>query len=89
MITGKYEPNAHLHLDHLGLAADAVVGWAWAEGKVAAMLDHGVDIYVGDHPADMAAAASGRRRWRSGCCTGGHSADELRRRRGGCRARRT
>ena len=34
VITGKYEPNARLHLDHLGLAVDEVVGWAWAEGKV-------------------------------------------------------
>ncbi len=56
VITGKYEPNARLHLAHLGLDADEVAGWAWAEGKVEAMHKHGVTAYVGDHPADMAAA---------------------------------
>src|SRR5262245_18410443 len=56
VITGKYEPNARLHLDHLGLWADEVVGWAWADGKIAAMTEHGASVYVGDHPADMAAA---------------------------------
>ncbi|HEX6872148.1 MAG TPA: haloacid dehalogenase-like hydrolase [Micromonosporaceae bacterium] len=56
VITGKYEPNARLHLDHLGLAADAVVGWVWAEAKTVAMTAHRAGVYVGDHPADMAAA---------------------------------
>jgi phosphoglycolate phosphatase len=58
VITGKYGPNAHLHLDHLGLIADAVVGWAWGPSKSAAMRAHGVDMYVGDHPDDMVAARS-------------------------------
>jgi phosphoglycolate phosphatase len=56
VITGKYEPNARLHLDHLGLKAEAVVGWVWAETKTLAMREHGAVVYVGDHPADMAAA---------------------------------
>jgi phosphoglycolate phosphatase-like HAD superfamily hydrolase len=56
VITGKYAPNAQLHLDHLELSADMVVGWAWAEGKTEAMREHGVGVYLGDHPADMAAA---------------------------------
>jgi phosphoglycolate phosphatase len=56
VITGKYEPNARLHLTHLGLVAHAVVGWSWAEAKTAAMRSHATTIYVGDHPADMAAA---------------------------------
>ena len=29
VVTGKYEPNARLHLDHLGLDVDHVVGWLW------------------------------------------------------------
>jgi phosphoglycolate phosphatase len=56
VITGKYEPNARLHLDHLGLKAEAVVGWVWGETKTLAMREHGAVVYVGDHPADMAAA---------------------------------
>jgi len=60
VITGKYEPNARRHLDHLGLDADAVVGWAWADGKVSALEEHGATVYVGDHPADMAAARAAR-----------------------------
>jgi phosphoglycolate phosphatase len=77
VITGKYEPNARRHLSHLGLAADAVVGWAWAEGKVAAMLAHGTEIYVGDHPADMAAARAAHPTTAIGVLTGEHSEAEL------------
>jgi len=58
VVTGKYEPNARLHLDHLGLDADVLVGWAWAQAKATAMVDHAVGVYVGDHPADMRAAVA-------------------------------
>lgn len=82
VITGKYGPNAHLHLAHIGLAADAVVGWAWAETKTEAMLDLGVAAYVGDHPADMAAAraaevAAASSVYAVGVTTGVHSREEL------------
>ena len=76
VITGKYEPNARLHLGHLGLAVDEVIGWAWAEGKVEAMLTHGVDVYLGDHPADMAAARAVPAA-AIGVLTGDHSEHEL------------
>ena len=76
VITGKFEPNARLHLAHLGLVADAVVGWAWAESKVTAMTEHGVGVYLGDHPADMAAARAVPAT-AIGVLTGAHSADEL------------
>jgi phosphoglycolate phosphatase len=76
VITGKYEPNARLHLAHLGLEADAVIGWAWAEGKVNAMTAHGVTAYLGDHPADMAAARAVPAT-ALGVLTGGHRAEEL------------
>jgi phosphoglycolate phosphatase len=76
VITGKYEPNARLHLGHLGLAVDDIVGWAWAEGKVEAMLNHGVDVYLGDHPADMAAARAVPAA-AVGVLTGDHSEHEL------------
>jgi phosphoglycolate phosphatase len=76
IITGKYEPNARRHLDHLALDADEVVGWAWGEQKTAALSDHGAHAYVGDHLADMAAAkAAGVTA--VGVTTGDWSADEL------------
>jgi phosphoglycolate phosphatase len=77
VITGKYAPNARLHLAHLGLEADEVIGWAWAEGKVEAMVAHGVGAYLGDHPADMAAARAAPA-LAIGVLTGGHTEDELR-----------
>lgn len=77
VITGKYEANARLHLAHLGLTADVVVGWAWAEGKVTAMLAHATTIYVGDHPADMLAARAAHPTRAIGVLTGEHSEAEL------------
>jgi phosphoglycolate phosphatase len=59
VIPGKYEPNARRHLDHLDLTVDALVGWAWGEGKTTALGEHRANIYVGDHPADMASAVAG------------------------------
>jgi phosphoglycolate phosphatase len=76
VITGKYEPNARLHLTHLGLPVDAVAGNAWADGKVAAMLDFGVTVYVGDHPGDMMSAV-GAGAHAVGVLTGSHSVAEL------------
>lgn len=82
VITGKYGPNAHLHLDHIGFQADSVAGWCWAETKTAAMLDLGVGVYVGDHPADMAAARAAEKVreqpvYAVGVTTGDHSAEDL------------
>ena len=59
VITGKYEPNARRHLDHLGLTVDALVGWAWGAGKTTALGDHRAHVYVGDHPEDMVSAVAG------------------------------
>jgi uncharacterized protein len=56
VVTAKYEPNARLHLDHLGIAADEVVGWRWGPAKGEALLEHGAAIYVGDHVGDVAGA---------------------------------
>jgi phosphoglycolate phosphatase len=76
VITGKYEPSARLHLSHLALDVDAVAGNAWADGKVAAMLEYGVTIYVGDHPGDMLSAVRAGAR-AVGVLTGHHTAAEL------------
>lgn len=56
VVTAKYEPNAKLHLTHLGIAADAVVGSLWAEAKATALREHGARLYVGDHTGDVRGA---------------------------------
>ncbi|MER6398087.1 HAD family hydrolase [Kitasatospora sp. NBC_01246] len=56
VITGKYEPNARLHLEHAGLHADALVGDLWAETKGVALREHGASVYVGDHLGDIRGA---------------------------------
>jgi len=56
VITAKAGPNAALHLDHLGLPHDAVIGDAWREQKAEVLVREGADTYVGDHVHDMDAA---------------------------------
>jgi pyridinium-3,5-biscarboxylic acid mononucleotide sulfurtransferase len=76
VITGKYEPNARLHLARLGIDADVVLGWRWAETKTTALLEHSVGVYVGDHEADVAAAVAAGA-VAVGVPTGAASADKL------------
>jgi phosphoglycolate phosphatase len=56
VVTAKHEPNAELHLAHLGIAPDEVVGWLWAEAKAEALREHGASVYVGDHIGDVRGA---------------------------------
>jgi phosphoglycolate phosphatase len=56
VVTSKLGRLAQLHLDHLGMVADELAGDLFAEGKAAALTEHGVRWYVGDHVADMLAA---------------------------------
>ncbi len=56
VVTAKHEPNAKLHLAHLGIDPDAVVGWLWAEAKAEALREHGASVYVGDHVGDVRGA---------------------------------
>ncbi|MFD6417318.1 HAD family hydrolase [Streptomyces sp. NPDC060194] len=56
VVTAKHEPNAELHLSHLGIEADAVVGSLWAEAKAVALREHGATVYVGDHVGDVRGA---------------------------------
>lgn len=56
VVTAKYEPNAKLHLAHLGIEADVLIGGLWAEGKAEALLEHGARVYVGDHTGDVRGA---------------------------------
>lgn len=56
VVTAKYEPSAKLHVEHLGLDPDAVIGDLWAEQKAEALREHGASIYVGDHVGDVRGA---------------------------------
>ncbi|MFE4976325.1 HAD family hydrolase [Kitasatospora sp. NPDC056651] len=77
VITGKYEPNARLHLEHAALSADTVIGDLWAETKGDALREHGASVYVGDHLGDIRGA---RHADAIAVCvpTGPYSARELR-----------
>lgn len=76
VVTAKHEPNARLHLDHVGIAAE-LRGWLWAEAKAEALVEYGAAVYVGDHVGDVRGAR------RAGAlsvavATGRCGADELR-----------
>ncbi len=56
VVTGKYGPNAQLHVDALGLEVDELVGELWSTQKAAALLAHDARAYVGDHAGDIRGA---------------------------------
>jgi uncharacterized protein len=56
LVTGKYTPNAQLHVDHLGLDVDVVEGRVWGAGKGDVLRRHEADVYVGDHVHDVEGA---------------------------------
>ncbi|MGD1224366.1 MULTISPECIES: HAD family hydrolase [Streptomyces] len=56
VVTAKWEPSAKMHLEHLGIEADAVVGNLWAEQKAQALREYGASVYVGDHTGDVRGA---------------------------------
>jgi len=56
VVTGKYGPNAQLHVDALGLEVDDLVGELWSTKKAGALLAHGARVYVGDHLGDVRGA---------------------------------
>ncbi|MET8091343.1 HAD family hydrolase [Micromonospora sp. NPDC005220] len=58
VVTSKIGRLARLHLDHLGLVVDELAGDLFAEQKATALREHGATHYVGDHVADMVAAAA-------------------------------
>ena len=77
VVTAKYEPNARLHLDHLGIAADEVVGWRYGPAKGEALREHDATVYVGDHLADIEGARAADA-VAVAVATGHITADELR-----------
>ncbi|MEH0471105.1 haloacid dehalogenase-like hydrolase [Streptomyces sp. B21-097] len=56
VVTAKWEPNARLHMEHLGMRPDAVIGDLWAAQKAQALREHGASVYVGDHVGDVRGA---------------------------------
>lgn len=76
VITGKYAPNAQLHIDALGLDVDLVVGSVWGVGKAEVILEQGISVYVGDHVHDVEGALAAGVHSVS-VVTGGCAADEL------------
>ncbi|MGW7407048.1 HAD family hydrolase [Streptomyces sp. NPDC054833] len=77
VVTAKYEPNAKLHLSHLGLEPDVVVGDLWAEQKAEALREHRAAVYVGDHVGDVRGARTAGA-LSVAVATGPCDADELR-----------
>jgi len=77
VVTAKYEPNAKLHLAHLGIDPDELIGGLWAEGKGQALLERGAQVYVGDHTGDVRGARAAKA-LSVGVTTGPCDADELR-----------
>lgn len=56
VVTAKHEGNAELHVHHLGIDVDTVVGGLWGDTKGVALGEHGASVYVGDHVLDVAGA---------------------------------
>ncbi|WP_433300007.1 HAD family hydrolase [Actinoplanes sp. CA-030573] len=77
VVTSKLGRLARMHLDHLGMRVDELAGDLFAEGKAAALTEHGVRWYVGDHVADMVAAGTAGVPG-IGVATGPCSAEDLR-----------
>jgi phosphoglycolate phosphatase len=77
VVTAKWEPNARLHLDHLDIDADELVGNLWAEQKAVALREHGASVYVGDHTGDVRGAHTASA-YAVAVATGPCDAEELR-----------
>lgn len=56
VVTAKHRPSAQLHLEHLGMEPDLLIGELWAEGKAEALVEHRAAAYVGDHVGDVRGA---------------------------------
>lgn len=56
VVTAKNEPHARLHVEHLGLDVDEVIGDVWAEQKGEVLRARGATVFVGDHVGDVRGA---------------------------------
>lgn len=76
VVTGKFRPNALLHVDALALDVDEVVGGVWGPGKGPALVEHDAALFVGDHVHDVEGAQAAGVLC-VGVTTGGCAAEEL------------
>lgn len=76
VITAKHEVPARLSLESVGLSPDELVADAHGPEKGAVLTAIGAAVYVGDTPADMAAAVAGGA-YAVGVATGSFTAAEL------------
>ena len=77
VITAKLERTARLSLDGVGLSADGLFADVHGPEKAAVLIRIGAAVYVGDTPADMAAAVTGGA-YPVGVATGSFTGAELR-----------
>ena len=77
VITAKYEVTARLSLDEVGLMPDELFAGAHGPEKAAVLAGLGAAAYVGDTPADVAAAVQARA-LAVGVTTGSFTGRELR-----------
>ena len=77
VITAKYELTARLSLEAVGLSADELFADAHGPEKGTVLKSIGAAVYVGDTPADMAAAVTGGAH-AVGVTTGSFTAADLR-----------
>lgn len=77
VISAKFEPTVRQVLDDVDLAVDEVFGGVHGPEKAVVLTALAAGAYVGDTPADMAAAAAAAA-WPVGVATGSFSAAALR-----------
>lgn len=77
VVTGKFTPNAALHVALLRLEIDHLAGERWGVGKAEVLREQGATVYVGDHVHDVEGALAAGAVSVS-VLTGGCSAEELR-----------
>ena len=77
LVTGKFTPNARLHVDALGFDIDHLAGEVWGVGKADVLQQRGATVYVGDHVHDVEGARAAGALSVS-VLTGGSTVDELR-----------
>lgn len=76
VISAKFEPTVRVTLDALGLEADEIFGGLHGPEKGEVLVELNAAAYVGDTPADMAAAVQAGA-FGVGTATGSFSAGEL------------